>query len=266
MNGRPLSLEEKFEIAVAWGFDALELRPRGDGEFARRLPELRRAVKNGVCLPTGCIEMAHFIGAFDRELREDAVAQLASILRVMGELRGLDARCGVGTVTPTAWGMFSTRLPPFTPPRSQAEDREVLLDALARLAKVANECGTTLLLEPLNRYETHMVNTLGEAADLLCEVGSPALGVCADTYHMNIEEARPLAALREHAALIKHVQLSDSNRLEPGAGHVDFAGYLEVLHEVGYKGDLAWESRLSGVAAECLPMSVEHVRARLPRG
>ena len=73
-----------------------------------------------------------------------------------------------------------------------------------------------IALEPLNRYENHMINTLDQAR-VLCEtIGSRHLGIAADTYHMNIEEADPLKAFLDSAAWLRHVQLSDSNRLEPG--------------------------------------------------
>src|SRR4028119_1149477 len=104
---------------------------------------------------------------------------------------------------PAAWGMFSRRLPPFTPPRSPERDREVLLDALGRLGEVAAREGVLLLLEPLNRYEDHMVNTVAEAAELARATGLASVAVGADTYHMNIEEADPLAAVDANAGRLR---------------------------------------------------------------
>ena len=71
-------------------------------------------------------------------------------------------------ITPAAWGMFTRRLPPFDePPRTPEEDREVLRRGLAELGAHAEAAGVVLLLEPLNRYEDHMVNTLAQAAELI---------------------------------------------------------------------------------------------------
>ena len=238
--------EEKWETARAWGFDGLELRARGGGEFAARLPELRRAAAAVVPMPTCCVETPHFIGAFDPDLRRDAREQLRSHLSVMAEIGGL------GAMTPASWGMFSRRLPPFEPPRPPAQDREVLLEALADLGEHARREGVLLLLEPLNRYEDHMVNRLAEAASLAEEAGG-GVRVAADTYHMNIEEADPAAALLAAGPWIGHVQVSDSNRLEPGAGHVDWPLLCATLGAIGYTGPLAVESRLSGPAEEVLP-------------
>jgi sugar phosphate isomerase/epimerase len=240
-------LEHKFEVARRWGFDGIELRSRGDYHFASRLPDLLRARSNGVVMLTTCVEMSHFIGAFDAGLRADAVAQLRSQLDVMAEIGG------VGVMTPASYGMFSRRLPPFEPPRSPEDDRAVLLDGLGELAAHAASEGVTLFLEPLNRYEDYMVNTLADAASLVTEIGSPGLRIVADTYHMNIEEKDLAASLQAVAPLIGHVQASDSNRLEPGAGQVDWALFGATMKSIGYTGSIAVESRLSGPAETALP-------------
>ncbi|HEV3495653.1 MAG TPA: TIM barrel protein, partial [Actinomycetes bacterium] len=117
----------KWDFARAAGFEGIELRGAGDFGLRRRLPELRAARKAGVELPTVCVMMDHFIGDFDPERRRDALENMKSQLSVIAELGGY------GAVTPAAYGMFSRRLPPFTPPRSPAEDRAVLLEALGEL-------------------------------------------------------------------------------------------------------------------------------------
>jgi sugar phosphate isomerase/epimerase len=248
------SLAEKFEFALAAGWEAIELRGRGGLAFAARLPELKAAARAGVVMPTVCVEMDHFIGDFDHDRREDAIANMASQLSVIAEIGGQ------GAMTPASWGMFSLRLPPFIPPRSPEQDRAVLTDALGRLGEHARREGVELYLEPLNRYEDHMINRLADAVALIRATGTGAVKVAADTYHMNIEEADPCASLREAAPYLGHVQVSDSNRLEPGAGHVPFAALFSVLRKAGYAGQLALESRLSGPAEEVLPRSAAFLR------
>ncbi len=241
------SLEEKADIAQLWGFDGLELRSAGDFQFAARLPQLRSAHRAGVFMPTACVEMSHFIGAFNAELRADAIAQLRSQLSVMAEIGG------VGVMTPGSYGMFSRRLPPFEPPRTPEDDHAILLDALGTLAAHAASEGVVLLLEPLNRYEDYLVNRLEQAVAWVREIDSRGLRVVADTYHMNVEEADPAAALQAAGPWIGHIQASDTNRLEPGAGHLDWALFGATVRSIGYTGSIAVESRLSGPAAEVLP-------------
>ena len=245
------SLQEKFDFARRAGFAGIELRARGDGRFAARLPELRAAARAGVVMQTVCPETDHFIGDFDADRRRDAVAQLRSQLSVIAELGG------EGVLTPASWGMFSLRLPPFTPPRGEREDREVLLEALAELGEHAAREGVWLAVEPINRYEDYMVNRLDQAVSLAEEVerelGLGSVKVCADLFHMNIEEDDLAKAITDTGSRLVHVHIGDSNRLQPGTGHLDFAGAFGALRGIGYDGWLALECRLRGTPEQALP-------------
>ncbi|HET8659809.1 MAG TPA: sugar phosphate isomerase/epimerase family protein [Micromonosporaceae bacterium] len=250
-------LREKFELATRLGFDAIELRGRGDLALAQRLPELRSARAAGVVMPTVCVEMMHFIGDFDAERSADAVRNLRSQLSVIAELGGL------GVMTPAAWGMFSRRLPPFEPPRSPEGDREVLVGALTELAEHARKEGVAIMLEPLNRYEDHMVNRLDEAVALCQAVGLPSVRVAGDFYHMNIEEDDLAAALRGAAPYLVHMQASDSNRYQPGAGHLDWPALMGALHAIDYHGYVAIECRLRGEPETALRQAAAVLRQAL---
>jgi sugar phosphate isomerase/epimerase len=153
---------------------------------------------------------------------------------------------GHAAATPASYGMFSLRLPPFVPPRSSEEDRAVLVEGLTALGEHAAREGVSICLEPLNRYEDHMVNRLDQAVDLIRAVGLDSVRVLADTYHMNIEEDEPATAVTKAAPYLGHVQISDSNRFQPGAGHLDWASLLGALSTTGYDGYLAVECRLRG--------------------
>ncbi|MEU6654443.1 sugar phosphate isomerase/epimerase family protein [Streptomyces sp. NPDC046900] len=234
------TLQAKWDFAQQAGYDAIELRGKGDFHFASRLQELKQAGKDGVVMPTVCVDMLHFFGAFDADLRRDAIAQMKSQLTVIAEIGGLGAQ------TPASYGMFSRRLPPFEAPRTEEEDREVLLAGLSELGEHARKEGVTLFLEPLNRYEDHMVNRLEQAAELIRQTGLDSIRIGIDSYHMNIEESDPAAAILAHADVIGHAQVSDSNRFQPGAGHLDWPAWLGALHTIGYDGYLAAECRLTG--------------------
>ncbi|MEV6654056.1 sugar phosphate isomerase/epimerase family protein [Streptomyces sp. NPDC051219] len=233
------TLQEKWDFAQHAGYDAIELRAKGDHHFQQRLPELRAALKDGVIMPTVCVDMLHFFGAFDADQRRDAIAQMKSQLSVIAELGGRGAQ------TPASYGMFSRRLPPFEPPRGEEEERAVLLEGLTDLGEHARKEGVHLYLEPLNRYEDHMVNRLEQAVDLIRTVGLDSVKIGIDSYHMNIEEADPAAAILDAAPYIGHAQVSDSNRFQPGAGHLDWPAWLAALHTIGYDGYLAAECRLT---------------------
>jgi len=228
------TLAERMAAAVAAGFDGLEVR---DADVARR-PELASA---GGAIPTCCPEADGFVADFDPAGRRRALEGLRR------QLDGIAALGGHGVIAPAAWGMWTNRLPPFAPPpRTPEEDRAVLVEQLAALGAHAEAAGVVLLLEPLNRYEDHMVNTVAQAASLVRSAGSGGVRVLADTYHMNIEEDDLCAALRAAAPVLGAVHLSDSNRHHPGRGHVDFAAVLATLRGSGFTGTLSVECRPRG--------------------
>jgi sugar phosphate isomerase/epimerase len=204
-----------------------------------------------VVMATVCPETDHFIGDFDADRRRDAVAQLRSQLSVIAELGG------AGVLTPASWGMFSLRLPPFTPPRPPEEDRKVLLEALFELGEHAAREGVWLAVEALNRYEDYMVNRLEQAVSLGEEVervtGWSSVRVCADLFHMNIEEDDLAAAIRAAGPRIAHVHVDDTNRLQPGTGHMDFRSVFDALRAVGYDDWLTLECQLRGAPEVALP-------------
>jgi sugar phosphate isomerase/epimerase len=246
-------LEAKWEAATAAGFDGIELLGRGLA-FRERLPELRSARAAGVVLPSVCVAMDHFIGDFDPDRRASAVEGMKALLEVIVEAGGY------GAITPAAYGLFSRALPPFTPPRSPAEDRQVLLEGLGELGEHARRVGAVLLLEPLNRYEDHMVNTLDQAVELCRAVGLDSVKVMGDFFHMGIEEVDLADAIRRAGPYLAHMQLGDSNRLQPGAGHLDFGPSLKALEGMGFEGFLAMECGLEGDPATVLPAVARHLR------
>jgi sugar phosphate isomerase/epimerase len=248
------TVAERLEAAVAAGFDGLELLD-ADPE---RLPELRPLLASGALLPTSCPAVGGWLGDFDPAARGRALDRLRRQLDGVAELGGH------GVVTPAAWGMFTRRLPPFDePPRTPEEDREVLVEGLAELGAHAERAGVLVLFEPLNRYEDHMVNTVAQAAELAAASGSPAVRVLADTYHMNIEEDDPCAALRSAADVLAGVHLSDSNRHQPGTGHVPFQRILATLADAGFTGVLSVECRMRGEPAEALRRCGSYLRELL---
>lgn len=123
----------------------------------------------------------------------------------------------------------------------QAEwDRSVT--SLIRLAGTAGNCGVRLGLEPLNRFESDMVNNVEDARRFLQQVDSPQLGISLDSFHMNIEETNFKRALVSAGEQLIHLQVSDSHRGVPGQGNSDWAGLRAGLKAIGYTGGIGIES------------------------
>lgn len=111
---------------------------------------------------------------------------------------------------------------------------------LAEVAAHAAGLGVRLCLEPLNRFETDVVNTLAQGA-ALCAAAGDGPRLLSDTFHQNIEEDDPLEALRRHLGVVGHVHLSENHRGPAGSGHIPFPAVLGVLEDGGYGGRLVFE-------------------------
>ncbi|MGY4707893.1 TIM barrel protein [Candidatus Bipolaricaulota sp. J31] len=121
-------------------------------------------------------------------------------------------------------------------------DRELLVESLKECATFDRE--VKLAFEPLNRYETRLINTVSEALDLIEEVGAENMGILFDTFHANIEEPDLAASIKAAGEWLFHVHLADSNRWVPGAGHLPFDEVFQALEEIDYRG---------GLILECFP-------------
>ena len=116
---------------------------------------------------------------------------------------------------------------------------------LRKACELAAQRGVRLAIEPLNRFETDLVNTAAEVARMVDEIAHPAAGVMADSYHMNLEERDNEQALRTIGHRLVHVQVSDNYRGCPGKGQVrwdTFKRGILAAQSAGYKGGIAIES------------------------
>lgn len=250
-------LIEKWAFIRDAGFDGIELRGHGNFQFRERLPELRAARRAGVVMPSVCVIMDRFIGDFDAERRRDAIENMKSLISVIAEAGGQ------GAITPAAFGLHSNSLPPFRSPRTPEEDRQVLMEGLQELGEHAQREGVTVYLEPLNRYEDHMLHTLEQAVDLCKAVGLPSVKVMGDLFHMSIEEANLADSIRRAGDYLVHMHLADSNRAQPGMGHTDFASAFAALKATGFAGYMALECRLVGNPATALTETARYLRAAM---
>jgi sugar phosphate isomerase/epimerase len=116
-----------------------------------------------------------------------------------------------------------------------------LVEALRECCAAARPQGIRLALEPINRYETTLINNAVQGLDLIEAVGSGNFGLLLDTFHMNIEEPDIEASIRQCGAHIFHFHVADSNRWYPGAGHLNFQSILKTLFATGYPGWVSGE-------------------------
>ena len=124
----------------------------------------------------------------------------------------------------------------------RAADYDEWRDNLAPVAEHAAANGVAIGIEPLNRYETSLVNTVEQALTGLDGLLGPSVGLALDTYHLNIEERSTADAVRRAGRHLVHVQVSGSDRGAPGGDQIDWRALLAALDEVGYAGPLNIES------------------------
>ena len=130
--------------------------------------------------------------------------------------------------------------------RSGAPVTGAELDAICRLidrvSKAARNLNMRLGIEPCNRYETHLLNTARQSAEIIERVGADNVFIHLDTYHMNIEEVSMAEGFADAGEHLGYVHLSESNRGVPGRGTIDWAGTFAGLKDVGFDGTLTLES------------------------
>lgn len=124
---------------------------------------------------------------------------------------------------------------------SDEQEWEWAVENVRALGEYADSVGVNITLEAWNRYETHFLNRLDRAVELLDATGLKNAGVHGDLFHMNIEEDSIHGAFSRAGSKVNHVHLADSTRAAPGVGHIDFRPTLQTLKDIDFDGYLTFE-------------------------
>lgn len=127
-----------------------------------------------------------------------------------------------------------------------------LVNLLQVGGELASENDMCIVVEEVNRGETNTITNMGQLLNFVSDVNSPVVGITADLYHMSKEDPDIIQALEEANGLIWHVHLSDTNRLAPGEGNLDFPGIISKLKELNYEKYLSLEVKPSLVVEQTL--------------
>jgi D-psicose/D-tagatose/L-ribulose 3-epimerase len=215
----------------AMGFDLLELGLENPGDWDPA-PMAEVFAANGLGASV-CVAMGS-----DRDLTDpDLVASTQDYARAC-----IDAVAALGGTVVAG--------PLYTPVgktwRTDIAERHALLDRLIEGLKpvvdYAGERGVTLGIEPLNRFETSVLNTAAQAMEVVDRLDSPAAGVLLDTFHMNIEEKDQAAAIRLVGDKLVHFHACGCDRGAPGDDHIAWEAIAAALHDTGYDGAIVIES------------------------
>nr|WP_068890637.1 sugar phosphate isomerase/epimerase family protein [Pedobacter panaciterrae] len=131
----------------------------------------------------------------------------------------------------------------FINKEQKKRERDWCIENLVKIGKIADDYGIIIGVEPLNRFETDMINTVDQAMLLVREVASPNIKIQLDTFHCNIEEKNIPDTIRKIGKdMICHIQANESDRGTPGTGNVDWIGIKEALDEIGYEKAIVIET------------------------
>ncbi len=233
--------QDAVQTAAALGYDGVELAVRDAtrldpavvSSVVREAGLTVSAIGTGQAYLADGLSLAHP----DDAIRTDATARVDAAIHLAAPL-------GAAVIV----GLLRGRI---------SGDRDVtdrrLIESMRALLPIAEQLKVPILFEPINRYETDYLPTVEAVQDVIDRMSSPLLGVLADTFHMNIEEASIEESLRRAGPRLRHVHVADSNRLAPGWGHLDFPRILAVLRQMDYRGFLS---------AEILPHPNPHAAAK----
>lgn len=218
---------------AAWGFDLIELPVENPGDWdPERTADLLRGLGLGA---TVCAAMGP-----GRDLTTGDTATVAATDAYVRYLIDAAATLGGTVVAGPLYAPVGRTGPLSEGARAGMTAR--LVENLRPLAEYAEGRGVRLGIEPLNRFETNLLNTAAQALDVIERVDHPACGVLLDTFHMNIEEKRPEAAIRLVGSRLVHVHACGVDRGTPGADHTDWGAIADALREIAYDGPVAIES------------------------
>lgn len=219
------------ETAARLGFDAVEIFAPGPNDFDASLLRELLAQHNlrVAAFGTGAGWVKHKLTLTSPA---PAVRQRARDFAVQMMERAAEFKA------PIIVGSMQGRIEPGV-------DREDVLDrlreALGELAVHAARQKQSIFFEPLNRYETNVINNVEQALELLAPVAAKNIKLLLDIFHLNIEEANIAASLRQAGAALGHVHFVDSNRRAVGWGHIDYAPIIRALRDIKYSGYLSAE-------------------------
>ncbi len=236
-------LEDAMEKSAAAGFRLIEfayLRPElfDLDALARRAKALDMDITVTMGLP----------------LAADVSSEDASVVRA-GEALLENAVKAVRDVGGTRLGgiLYSAHTKYNAKPTDRGRKNSIA--AIAKTADVAKAAGVDLVLELVNRFESNLLNTTAQGLDFIAATGSDAVTLHLDTFHMNVEEANPAAAIRLAGDKIGYFHIGESNRGYLGDGVIAFDPIFDALLDIGYASDVTFESFSGAVVDEGLSIA-----------
>lgn len=219
------------------GFDVFEVALDDasliDAKLLRKMTE-----DNGLSVTVcGAFGPTRDISSDDPAIRKNGADYISDSIRFAEEV-GSHLFSG-----PVYSAVGKTRL---VPEEQKKQEWAWCVENLRALDKTASDAGVTIGVEPLNRFETDMINLVEQAVALVDDVDCPTYKIHIDTFHSNIEEKSIPEAIRLAGKRLGHFHACENDRGIPGTGHQDWNGIRDALREVAYDGAVVIESFTPG--------------------
>ncbi|MGC8777231.1 MAG: sugar phosphate isomerase/epimerase family protein [Candidatus Caldatribacteriaceae bacterium] len=217
--------------AKSFGFDLIEI-PLMDIDYVDPPKIVEKLCQTGMGVITStALQNFQDITSDDPEVRHNGLEYLLRCVRVSAEI-------GAKSFSGVIYSAMGVKID--TIPGEVYWERAS--SALRKVAQLAQDFGITVGIEPINRYETFLINTCEQALQLREMIGEPNVGIHLDTYHMNIEENNFYDPTRKALPYLCHYHLSESHRGTPGTGTVNWNEVFKALAEGNYQGVVGMES------------------------
>lgn len=236
-------LEDAMEQSASCGYSLIEfayLRPEKFNLDA--LAKRAKALGLDIAVTMG-LPFSHDVSSEDPETVRAGERMLADAVSAVRDIGGSK----LGGILYSAHAKYARM------PSRRGWDNSVA--AIARTAEVAKSAGVDLVLEVVNRFETNLLNTTAQGLAFIEQTGSDHVRLHLDTFHMNIEEANPAAAIRLAGDKIGYFHVGESNRGYLGDGVIDFDLMFDALVDIDYQRDITFESFSSAVVDEGLSLA-----------
>jgi len=222
-----------FPLFKKWGFDfvevALEDPANIDPELIRKALDDNELECRSVCAATGP----------GRDLRGNRKEQVTS-MEYIQELINIAPVLGSSLVAGPIYSAVGRA--DLVPEEDKIRQWNLVIENLRILTSYAEKQHVKLAIEPLNRYETDFINTCDQALKLIKDVGSDALFVHLDSFHMNLEEKDPALAITKAGDKLALLHASGSDRGTPGGDQINWDRIFAALDHINYQGDIVIES------------------------
>jgi sugar phosphate isomerase/epimerase len=228
-------LEKSLQRLIRYKYDAVELEGEPDKEkyepkkVKKMLQQYGLEVSSIAGMYLWKDEIKRDLASSDKKIREQTINYLFKCIDY-AQLMGAK----LVIVVPAAVSKLAPSL-------SKKEDWKNSVKAVQEVAKYAEKKDILLAIEPINRYETYLVNSVQDALCYSREVNSSHVKIMVDTFHMNIEERDIPEAIRIAGNNLINVHLADSNRCSVGRGHINFKALIKALKEINYQYALTLE-------------------------